>query len=112
MARALRPADVTVARTRQLDRAMLALHRGEISYSAFTKVLKRWVGGHDVSRELLGNESLPDRIRLAFGGQTIGIGQTAEALGESYHSVGAALSRMADDQRAQRVARGIYKVKK
>lgn len=106
----IKPKDVTVARVRQLDRAMAALAQGHISYGKFVGVVKRWVAGKDVSRDVLGHEQLPERIQLRYGGSTVGIGQVAETLRTNYHSAGAALSRMRADGRAKRVARGVYEV--
>lgn len=108
---ALKPGDVTVSRVRQLDRAMLALQQGRITYGRFVGVVKRWVAGKDVSRTLLGHESLPERIRLRFAGQTVAIADVADVLGAEYHSVGAALSRMRADRRARRVGHGVYEVR-
>jgi hypothetical protein len=107
----LKPNDVTVSRVRQLERALLALQQGHITFSKFTKVVRRWVAGEDVSRDRLGHETLPERIRLRFGGQVVGINEAAHVLREEYHSVGVALSRMRADGRAKRVGRGLYEVK-
>lgn len=108
----LKPKDVTVSRVRQLSRALAALEAGDITFGKFTGVVRRWVAGHDVSQDLYGNESVPDRLQLEFGGQSVGPLVAAARLDVGYHTAATALSRMCRDGRARRAGRGVYAVRR
>lgn len=61
---------VTVSDARDLDRAMLLLQKGRISYGRWVETLDAWARGEDVTTWDYGDaESLPDRILVQLAGR-------------------------------------------
>lgn len=105
--------DVTISRARQLDRAIDAMRRDNITYSRWVEVLRAWCEGQDVSGWILGYESVPERIMLRFHGKIVSAEEVATTLElRSIDTAAVALNRMVTTQnkRAKRMARGRFKI--
>ena len=101
---------VTVSKARELDRAMVALHKGHISYGRWVEVLRDWVAGEDVTRLEFPCDSVPDRIWTQFRGQAIRNKQVVDALDVKEATACAALSRMCKRGLAEKVSHGMYRI--
>ncbi len=101
---------VTTSDARELDRAMLLLQKGRISYGRWVETLDAWARGVDVSTWDYGDaESLPDRVaRLYAGRAPVTAAGIASDLGVDSMSASVALGRLCRRRLARRVEHGIY----
>ena len=105
--------EVTISRARQLDRAMTAMHRDNITYGRWVEVLRAWCDGEDVSGWELGHETVPERIMLRFHGRIVSAEEVATTLElRSIDTAAVSLNRMAqtNNKRAKLMARGRFKI--
>lgn len=102
---------VTVSRARDLDRAMLLLQKGRITYGRWVETLDAWVRGEDVTGWDYGEaESLADRIARACDGRVVAPSDVAEELKCIAATACVALKRMAADRRALKLRHGRYRI--
>lgn len=101
---------ITTTDARELDRAMLLLQKGRISYGRWVETLNAWVEGEDVSTWDYGDaESLPDRIARLYGGRApVTAAGIAGDLGVVPMSASVALGRLCRRRLARRVGHGCY----
>ena len=101
---------VTVSDARALDRAMVLLHRGQISYERWVETLDAWVRGEDVTAwHYSPTASVVKRIASAFRGhRLVTPSSVAHRLGISQIRAAQELSRMSRRGLALRTGIGVY----
>jgi hypothetical protein len=107
---------VTVEAARELDRAMILLQRGKITFGRWVETLSAWCAGEDVSAEDYGTaEPLTARIVARFGrrrtDREVTALQVSHDLAVTYNTAFQALERMCRAGRAERLTRGVYRVR-
>jgi len=104
---------VTVSDARALDRALVLLHQGKISYGRWVETLDAWARGEEVSswnyEKDLVSGSVVKRIAAAFRGhRLVTSSSVAHRLGISQLRAAQELSRMFRRGLASRTGIGVY----
>lgn len=106
-----RPGRVTTSDVRELDRAMMLLHKGRISYGRWVETVAAWCRGEDVSELDFGDaESIPERIVQHFEGMTVSSGEVAKAFEIPLTTASASLRRISERGFAHRVSLGRWHI--
>lgn len=102
---------VTAESARELDRAMLLLHRGRISFGRWVETLEAWCSGKEIGRMDFGDaETISERISVVFGATVTTPERVAAEFGLSYDTAYHALHRMSARRKALRLSAGKYRV--
>ncbi len=102
---------VTTSDARKLERAMMLLNKGKISYGRWVETLDGWLREEDIESWDYGDaESQTQRMARAFSGRTMRTAEIARELGKPAASyAGPLLVRLARRGLVIRVKRGVWR---
>jgi hypothetical protein len=102
---------VTVNRARDLDRAMLLLQQGKITYGRWVETLDAWTRGEAVGAWDYGDaESVRERVAVQFAGKKVTTREVADHFGVTLTSASHSLGRLAEKGLAERLGHGRWRV--